>query len=543
MVAICLASLSIACAGYLLAAQDGESRGVSVYPDQAYTGDPIEISLRGFLGDYLVPGGGVSLAGVRVPIPGTFDNPGVQPKTDSAGNVSFIALVPLGIPFGSQILTVTHFADGGDRSATFTVIGADLGFTPSATSPNQAVVLRGSGLTPATSAGGRGPLGVHQITGESPSGITVNGKMLDAPYVTYPINLDSDGGVTTSIILPETYVSLPRGTLEVGVVDDAGRSGAVVWIIRDRRITLNPAESGRASEVTVAGTGFSATGGPASRCTTVQLSYAGIALSTLKPDSTGSFETTIKVPLTAALSSSNQVTVSIPACPSAPVATATHKVPARKIKVVPQGSPVNTVITVTGVSFIGFTQITKLTVGSISVLPSPPPVVKEDGSFLISVFVPKLATGNQPVLLTAGGVEYSYPFVVLDALLIPAPTPTLVPTATPIPVPTPTPAPTAAPTPTPTTIPTAVPTPTPTPAPKVADLLASLTGNLLRVWTFEEAVGEWRYYDPAPAFTYLNTLTTLVQGRLYFINVREDQALRLNGRQRNLSAGWNLIHW
>ena len=329
----------------------------------------------------------------------------------------------------------------------------------------------------------------------------------------------------------------------MGVVDDAGRSGAVVWIIRDRRITLNPAESGRASEVTVAGTGFSATGGPASRCTTVQLSYAGIALSTLKPDSTGSFETTIKVPLTAGLSSSNQVTVSIPACPSAPVATATHKVPARKIKVVPQGSPVNTVITVTGVSFIGFTQITKLTVGSISVLPSPPPVVKEDGSFLISVFVPKLATGNQPVLLTAGGVEYSYPFVVLDALLIPAPTPTPVPTATPIPVPTPTPAPTAAPTPTPTTIPTAVPTPTPTPAPKVADLLASLTGNLLRVWTFEEAVGEWRYYDPAPAFTYLNTLTTLVQGRLYFINVREDQALRLNGRQRNLSAGWNLIHW
>ena len=166
------------------------------------------------------PGGGVSLAGVRVPIPGTFDNPGVQPKTDSAGNVSFIALVPLGIPFGSQILTVTHFADGGDRSATFTVIGADLGFTPSATSPNQAVVLRGSGLTPATSAGGRGPLGVHQITGESPSGITVNGKMLDAPYVTYPINLDSDGGVTTSIILPETYVSLPRSPAEKPCCDE-----------------------------------------------------------------------------------------------------------------------------------------------------------------------------------------------------------------------------------------------------------------------------------------------------------------------------------
>ena len=408
LVAVCLALLSIACAGYLLAAQDGESPGVSVYPNRAYTGDPIEISLRGFPGDYLLPAGVMSLAGVRVPIPGTFDNPGVHPRTDSAGGVSFTALVPLGIPFGPQILTVTNFADGRDRSATITVLGADLDFTPSATSPNQAVVLRGSGLTTAASAGGLGPLGVHQITGESPSGITVNGKILDAPYVTYPINLDSDGGVTTSMILPETYVNLPRGTLEVGVVDDAGRSGAAVWIIRDRRITLNPTEkSGRASKVTATGTGFSATGGPASRCTTVQLSYAGITLGTLKPDSTGSFETTIKVPLTAALSSSNQVKASIPACPSAPVATATHKVPARKIKVVPQGSPVNTVITVTGVSFIGFTQITKLTVGSISVLPSPPPVVKEDGSFSITVFVPKLTTGNQPVNLIAGGVEYS----------------------------------------------------------------------------------------------------------------------------------------
>ena len=83
-VAACLVLLSIACAGYVLAAPGGESPGVSVYPTQAYTGDPIEISLRGFPGDYLVPAGVVSLAGVRVSIPGTFDNPGVHPRTDSA---------------------------------------------------------------------------------------------------------------------------------------------------------------------------------------------------------------------------------------------------------------------------------------------------------------------------------------------------------------------------------------------------------------------------------------------------------------------------
>ena len=445
--AVCLAVLSIAYAGYVLAAPDRESSGVSVYPSRVYTGDPIEISLRGFLGDYFLPAGAVSLAGVRVAIPGTFDNPGVHPKTDSAGNVSFIVLVPQEIPFGSQILTVANFADSRKRSVTITVLGADLSLTPAATAPNQTVVLLGSGLTPATKSGGQGPLGVHQITGESPSGITVNGILLDDPYVTYPINLDSDGGLTISMILPETHVNLPRGTLEVRVVDDGGRSGVALWLISDRKITLSPTESGRASRVTVAGTGFSATGGPTSQCTTVQLSYAGIALGTVEPDSTGSFKTDIKVPLSVALSSSNQVKAAIPACPTAPVVTVTHKVPARRIKVVPQGSPVGSVINVTGASFIGFTQITKLTVGGISILPSPPPVVKEDGSFSITVYVPSLTTGGQPVKLTAAGVEYSYPFVVLDPPLVPTPTPTPAPTPTPTPIPTPTPAPTVAPTP------------------------------------------------------------------------------------------------
>ena len=490
-----------------------------------------------------MPAGAVSLAGVRIAIPGTFDNPGVRPRMDSAGNVSFTTQVPLGIPFGPQTLTVAGFADGRQQSAAITILGADLAFTPPATSPNQAVVLYGSGFSPASNAGGQGPLGVHQITGAGPSGITINSKLLDDPYVTYPINLDSDGGLTVNLILPETYVSLPRGTIQVGVTDDTGRSGAAGWIVSERKITLSPKESGRVSKVTVSGTGFSATRGPHTQCTTVQLSYAGTALITLQANSTGSFETTIKVPQDVALSSSNQVAASIPACPSAPIATATHKVPARSIKAVPQGSPANTVITVTGASFIGFTQITKLAVGGISVLPSPPPVIKEDGSFAITVFVPKLATGNQPVTLTAGGVEYSYAFVVLDAPVIPTPTPTPAPTPTPTPAPTPTPMPTVAPTPTPTVTPTVAPTPMPTAAPTAADLLAPLTDNLLRVWTYDEALGEWQYYDPAPGFTSLNTLTTLVPGRPYFMNVKEDQAVLLNRRQRSLVARWNLIHW
>ena len=338
LVTVGLARLSIACVSYVLADAGKESPGVSVYPDQAYTGDSIEISLRCFPGDYLVSAGVVSLAGARVSVPGTFGNPGARPMTDGQGNVSFKTSVPLGVPLGPQNLTVTNFADGGERTTTLTVIGADLDFSPSTTSPNQTVVLQASGLSPASNAGGKGPMGVHQITGEGASGITITGNLLDAPYVAYPINLDSDGGLTTNITLPESYMTLPGGTLEVKVVDDVGRSGVRLWIIKERKITLSPKESGRASKVTVTGTGFQAAGGPTSRCASVQLSYAGVALTTLKPDSSGSFETTLKVPATTALSSSNEVKASIPACPTAPVATGKHKVPARTLKVFPKAA-------------------------------------------------------------------------------------------------------------------------------------------------------------------------------------------------------------
>ena len=64
-------------------------------------------------------------------------------------------------------------------------------------------------LSPRSVPGGNGPLGVHQITGQGKSGIKINGKLLEAPYVRYPIDLDSDGGLTTKILLPESYVTAP----------------------------------------------------------------------------------------------------------------------------------------------------------------------------------------------------------------------------------------------------------------------------------------------------------------------------------------------
>ncbi len=294
-----LALFSIASATLILAAPGSLAAGeVTVDPSQVYTGDTIEISLKGFPGDYPVPAGAMTLGGIRLPIPGVFGAPGVTPRTDSLGDVTFTVQVPSNVPLGDQTLTVTQFAGDGERTAAVTILAAEVSFSSGATSPNQPAVIRGSGFTPASRSGGKGTLGVHQISGEGASGITVNGLLLKAPHVTYPVDLDSDGRLTATLTMPEDYATFPGGTLEVKVIDDAGRAGVGVWIIRPRKISLSPAKIGRGGKVKVTGSGFLATDRSSTRCMAVDIAYAGTILRRVYSDSTGAFTTTITVPMT-----------------------------------------------------------------------------------------------------------------------------------------------------------------------------------------------------------------------------------------------------
>ena len=545
-----VALLSISCASFILAAPWNQNAGsVTVKPTQAYNGDLIEITLRGFPSDYTVPAGAITLGGVRVPIPGVFGNEGVRPKTNREGDVTFTAWVPLDAPFGLQQLKVVHFAGDGERTAPVTVLHADVTFSLSAASPNQRVMLRGVGFSAASRPGGKGILGVHQITGQGASGITLNGALLGAPHVTYPVNLDSDGGLSMSVNLPEHYVNSPGVSLEVKVIDDLGRTGLGLWAVKDRTIAISPVESGRRSRLTVSGAGFIASGGSIRRCGAVDVAYAGVKLAQVIPDSTGSFQTIVTVPITSAIPSTNTVAATVSGCPAAPAATATHKVPVPGVKVTPPGSLAGTQVAVSGESFLGFTSITAMTIGEskLSMLPSPPPVVSEDGSFSINVVIPTIATGLQPISVTVLGQQFVFPFVVTSALPTPTPTPTVtpttVPTLAPTPTVTPTPLPTPIPTFTPTPSPTSTPSPTPTPVPAPSQALLALGSNLVRMWTQVPTTATWRYYDPAPAFGSFNTISRLVPDQLYWIKVKAKQSVNLNGRQRNLAAGWNLIHW
>ena len=77
------------------------------------------------------------------------------------------------------------------------------------------------------------------------------------------------------------------------------------------------------------------------------------------------------------------------------------------------------------------------------------------------------------------------------------------------------------------------------------DALASLTQgeNLLRVWTFNNGSKTWEFFDPRPAFVNANTIITMVPSYIYWFQLKQDQAVSLNGRVVSLFEGWNLVPW
>jgi hypothetical protein len=429
------------------------------------------------------------------------------------------------MPYGSNELMVSNLPVGESRITTLKVLAAEITFSPTSASPNETVTLRGLGFSPSTSPGGKGPLGVHQITGEGKSGIKVNGKLLGAPYVRYPIDLDSDGGLTATIILPESYVTAPGSGLEVKVIDDAERSGWAPWSVKNLSITVTPAESGRGSELTVTGSGFAGTSRFNKLCTTVDISYGSTFLIQARPDAKGSFTTVIYAPTGVAISSKNTIKATTPDCPMVAAVTATHEIPARSLKISPATSISGGRVTITRVSFIGYTPISILTIGGISVLPLPAPFVDAGGNFSVDAAVPVLVNGLQQVKITAGGVQSTVSLVVTGSNPGLTATPTIAPTATPTPAPTATPAATA------------------TPAPGTGALLAPLGDNLVVVWSYDKRGRSWRYFSPRPGFAGMNQLSTMVTDQLYWVRVKEDQLVLLNGRQRTVTAGWTLIHW
>jgi hypothetical protein len=80
-----------------------------------------------------------------------------------------------------------------------------------------------------------------------------------------------------------------------------------------------------------------------------------------------------------------------------------------------------------------------------------------------------------------------------------------------------------------------------TPGP-AADLLP-LGDSLVRAFHFDTIRQEWLIYDPRRGFEEANTLESLTPGASYWINVAGARELTLNGQERDLKDGWNVLTW
>ena len=77
----------------------------------------------------------------------------------------------------------------------------------------------------------------------------------------------------------------------------------------------------------------------------------------------------------------------------------------------------------------------------------------------------------------------------------------------------------------------------------IAEDLKPIEDNVVRVWHFSNATKSWSFYDPRPAFAAVSSIEKLATGQVYWVWAKEDQALILNGRERSLFTGWNVLVW
>lgn len=413
----------------------------------------------------------------------------------------------------------------GDRVDASPVSGPPAALTPKLTvSPtsaliNDSILLIGENFSPVSIANGPGPNGTHQITGTGSSVVTMGGNTLQSPYITYPIDFDSGGRWFANVILQGTSSTYSATSLQFVANDSGGTSASASVTIKKRTISLNKKESRIGTNVKINGTGFPAKNTTSPDNYRVKIDYGSSNLTSVVPDSSGEFEITIQVPNLAIIPSTNTITATI--IGTTATATATHSVPAASTSIAPTEGPSGTTVTVTGTNFRAFRTISDITIGVLSILPSTSTTTDKDGRFTITGVVPGLPPGVKVVASTIGNVKSFSSFNVTE--------PAVPPTPTPAPTPTPTPAPSI------------------TPALGLAPLIDD--GNLVRVWHFDPAVQDtppsfgWALYDPRPIFALANTVTQLTSGKFYWMSVKENRTVTLNGKERVLFAGWNPVSW
>ena len=215
----------------------------------------------------------------------------------------------------------------------------------------------------------------------------------------------------------------------------------------------------------------------------------------------------LKVPLTAVTPSINVVLARIIGFDR--FAFTTHALPGPGIIVSPNSGMSGSVVTINGADFPTSATISSIRVGNKKVSGSQTQSTDRNGEFVLSFVMPLLSPGVHTITASADGISAVIAFTVTEGTVLDQP----------------------------------LPAPQPSSAPTQALETLPENDNLIRIWTFDNASKSWTFFDPRPAFSWANTITTMEPGRVYWLKLNRVQTAPLNGKSRVLFSGWNLLPW
>ena len=211
--------------------------------------------------------------------------------------LSFRVVIPNDAPLGRQDLQVVTTND--DDNTNIIISGPLITSNPSTVLANQRVSLVGNGFT----AGAR----INKIT--------FAGEEIDSARIAggNPVRVDGGGNWNASVNLPLNTSTVSAGTHAIQVTDSAGRVSQVKVTVPEREVTITP-ENGRVGTIAVVrGQNFPSKNDEGNSFN-VQVVYGsgstGSTTVSTVPDASGRFEVQMRIPTTAAIPSTNDVSVS-----------------------------------------------------------------------------------------------------------------------------------------------------------------------------------------------------------------------------------------
>ena len=307
--------------------------------------------------------------------------------------------------------------------------------------------------------------------------------------------MGTDGDFTLTATVP---LDVRNGFIEVRVVSWDYSVAEAILTVPEPTMAIEPAQSGRGTEVDVTGSGFVVNRAALiSYGDGVNLEIGDDTVGVAAADAEGRISGSFTVPLLAAIGKTHTVTaVSIlddEGLPFVIKADADHVPVDVTLAISPETVSSGDLVTIRGENFPTFTLVSFIRIGGIGAAARSDVNTDENGAFEAEVLVPHLELGDH-VLRVQVGREIATRAI----KIVPPPL-------------------------------------SGSPADVFKDLIRD--GVLARIWYLDSASQGWTFFDPSPDFADFSTLTSVQRGNILWVHLYAPRVFQ--GDQ--LVGAWNYI--